>query len=173
MDAGELVPDDLIIAHDPSSVCRRTTPATASCSTASRAPSSRRTRSTRRSRSTAARLTAALLIDAARTRRSCAASPGAALSPSSGRVYHVEFDPPAASRAYATRTAQTLVQRDDDRPETVRKRLEVYHEQTAPLDRPTTRSAGCCTASTERATPTEVHDHVRATIATLRLEADV
>ncbi len=51
---------------------------------------------------------------------------------SSGRTYHVRFNPPkVAGRDDAT--GEELIQRDDDREETVRKRLEVYHSQTRPL----------------------------------------
>ena len=50
----------------------------------------------------------------------------------SGRTYHVRFNPPkVAGRDDAT--GEELIQRDDDREETVRKRLEVYHAQTRPL----------------------------------------
>lgn len=52
--------------------------------------------------------------------------------PGSGRVYHVEFNPPAAEGLDDV-TGEALVQRDDDREETVRKRLAVYHEHTRPL----------------------------------------
>lgn len=51
---------------------------------------------------------------------------------SSGRTYHIEFNPPRNEGADDV-TGEPLVQRDDDKEETVRKRLEVYHEQTAPL----------------------------------------
>ncbi len=50
----------------------------------------------------------------------------------SGRVYHVAFNPPKTEGKDDV-TGEDLVQRDDDREETVRRRLEVYSEQTAPL----------------------------------------
>jgi adenylate kinase len=50
----------------------------------------------------------------------------------SGRVYHVEFSPPKQEGVDDV-TGEPLVQRVDDREETVRKRLEVYHQQTRPL----------------------------------------
>jgi adenylate kinase len=50
----------------------------------------------------------------------------------SGRVYHVKFNPPKA-QGKDDATGEPLVQRDDDREETVRKRLEVYRGQTRPL----------------------------------------
>jgi len=49
-----------------------------------------------------------------------------------GAVYHVEFDPPARE-GLCDRCGSPLIQRDDDNEETVRRRLQVYHEQTAPL----------------------------------------
>jgi adenylate kinase len=50
----------------------------------------------------------------------------------SGRTYHVEFNPPKTENVDDL-TGETLIQRDDDKEETVRKRLNVYHEQTKPL----------------------------------------
>ncbi len=50
----------------------------------------------------------------------------------SGRTYHIEFNPPNVD-GKDDQTGETLVQRDDDSEETVRKRLAVYHEQTEPL----------------------------------------
>jgi len=57
---------------------------------------------------------------------------GRRVHPASGRSYHVKFNPPkAAGRDDAT--GEPLIQREDDREETVRKRLEVYRRQTQPL----------------------------------------
>ena len=50
----------------------------------------------------------------------------------SGRVYHVTNNPPQ-NEGQDDETGEPLVQREDDKEETVRKRLEVYHEQTKPL----------------------------------------
>jgi adenylate kinase len=50
----------------------------------------------------------------------------------SGRTYHVKFNPPK-SEGRDDVTGEPLMQRDDDREETVKKRLEVYHAQTRPL----------------------------------------
>ena len=50
----------------------------------------------------------------------------------SGRTYHVVFNPPKVA-GKDDPTGEPLIQRDDDREETVRKRLEVYHSQTEPL----------------------------------------
>jgi len=52
--------------------------------------------------------------------------------PGSGRVYHVKFNPPKLA-GKDDGTGEPLIQRDDDREETVRKRLEVYRKQTQPL----------------------------------------
>lgn len=50
----------------------------------------------------------------------------------SGRTYHIDFNPPKVDGKDDV-TGEPLIQRDDDQEETVRKRLEVYHEQTEPL----------------------------------------
>lgn len=50
----------------------------------------------------------------------------------SGRTYHVTFNPPKRA-GVDDETGEPLIQRDDDKEETVRKRLEVYHAQTRPL----------------------------------------
>lgn len=50
----------------------------------------------------------------------------------SGRTYHIEFNPPKVEGKDDV-TGEEIVQRDDDKAETVKKRLDVYHEQTAPL----------------------------------------
>lgn len=50
----------------------------------------------------------------------------------SGRVYHVTFNPPR-QEGLDDETGEPLVQREDDREETVRERLRVYHAQTRPL----------------------------------------
>jgi adenylate kinase len=52
--------------------------------------------------------------------------------PASGRVYHVKFNPPKVDDRDDV-TGEPLVQRDDDKPETVTKRLAVYHSQTEVL----------------------------------------
>ncbi len=52
--------------------------------------------------------------------------------PASGRTYHVKFNPPKVE-GKDDLTGEDLVQRDDDKPDTVNKRLEVYHAQTEQL----------------------------------------
>ena len=50
----------------------------------------------------------------------------------SGRVYHIEYNPPKQD-GVDDETGEALIQREDDQEGTVRKRLDVYHEQTEPL----------------------------------------
>jgi len=50
----------------------------------------------------------------------------------SGRSYHIDFNPPKVA-GIDDLTGEALIQRDDDKEETVRTRLNVYHEQTKPL----------------------------------------
>lgn len=57
---------------------------------------------------------------------------GRRVHPGSGRVYHVEHNPPKVDGQDDV-TGEPLVQREDDQEDTVRKRLQVYHEQTRPL----------------------------------------
>ncbi|MEK6686387.1 MAG: adenylate kinase [Pseudomonadota bacterium] len=57
---------------------------------------------------------------------------GRRVHPASGRTYHVDFNPSKVNDQDDV-TGEPLIQRDDDKEETVRKRLEVYHEQTEPL----------------------------------------
>jgi adenylate kinase len=88
-----------------------------------------------------------------------------------GHVYHVEFDPPK-NEGVCDQDGSRLIQRDDDKPETVRKRLDVYHDQTEPLiewyeDR------GLLRRFDGTRTPDEVHSRIRATLATLALEAEI
>jgi adenylate kinase len=52
--------------------------------------------------------------------------------PESGRTYHVKFNPPKVTGKDDV-TGEDLIQREDDKEETVKKRLEVYHDQTKPL----------------------------------------
>ena len=57
---------------------------------------------------------------------------GRRVHPASGRTYHVLYNPPKVEGKDDV-SGEELVQRDDDKEETVRKRLEIYHEQTEPL----------------------------------------
>jgi adenylate kinase len=114
------------------------------------------------------RLTAALLIevpddDLVRRlagRRVCVKNPS--------HIYHVDFDPPKHEDV-CDQDGARLIQRDDDREEVIRRRLEVYHSQTEPLIAYYDRAA-LLRRFDGRRTPDEVHAHIRATVATLRLE---
>ncbi len=57
---------------------------------------------------------------------------GRRVHPGSGRTYHVHFHPPKVAD-HDDVTGEALIQRDDDKEETVKKRLEVYHSQTEVL----------------------------------------
>ena len=57
---------------------------------------------------------------------------GRRVHPSSGRVYHVTHNPPV-TEGVDDETGEPLIQRDDDKEETIAHRLNVYHEQTKPL----------------------------------------
>jgi adenylate kinase len=114
------------------------------------------------------RLTAVLLIEVPDEevvrrlagRRVCVKNPS--------HIYHVDFDPPK-HEGVCDQDGSRLIQRDDDKEETIRRRLEVYHSQTEPLidyyDR-----AGLLRRFDGRRSPDEVHARIRATVATLRLE---
>jgi adenylate kinase len=115
-------------------------------------------------------LTAAILIDAPDDevirrlsgRRTCVKG---------GHVYHVEFDPPK-NEGVCDQDGSRLIQRDDDKPETIKKRLAVYHEQTEPLIE-WYDERGLLRRFDGVRTPEEVHSHIRATLATLALEAEI
>jgi adenylate kinase len=116
------------------------------------------------------RITAVLLIDVPDedvVRRIS----GRRVSVKTGRPYHVETDPPK-HEGRCDVDGSRLIQRDDDKPEVVQKRLEVYHAETEPLisyyD-----ERGLLRRVDGTRSPTEVHDHVRAVLATLRLEEDL
>jgi adenylate kinase len=116
------------------------------------------------------RLTAALLIEAPDEEVIRRLS-GRRICVKNGHLYHVEFDPPKRE-GVCDQDGSRLVQRDDDKPETIKTRLEVYRRDTAPLiDYYDER--GLLRRFDGTRTPTEVHDHIRATVATLRLEDEL
>jgi len=112
------------------------------------------------------KLTAALLVEAPDDvvierlsgRRQC----------SNGHLYHVEFDPPKHDDV-CDQDGKPLFRRKDDEPETVKKRLKTYHKQTEPL-KDYYDERGLLRRFDGTRDKTEVHDHIRATLATLRLE---
>jgi adenylate kinase len=117
------------------------------------------------------RLTAVLLIEVPDEevvrrlagRRVCVKNPS--------HIYHVDFDPPK-HEGICDQDGSRLIQRDDDREETIRRRLEVYHSQTEPLVEYYDR-AGLLRRLDGRRGPDDVHRHLRATVATLRLEDEL
>jgi adenylate kinase len=115
-------------------------------------------------------LTAALLVDAdddvVMKRLS-----GRRVCTKNGHNYHVDFDPPKRE-GVCDQDGSKLVQRDDDKPETVKHRLEVYHDQTQPLIEHY-EDAGLLKRFDGTRAPDEVHNHIRATIATMRMEEQV
>jgi adenylate kinase len=115
-------------------------------------------------------ITAAMLIDVSDEEVVKRIS-GRRVCQKNGHVYNVFSDPPKHADV-CDQDGSRLVQREDDAEDVVRNRLAVYHEQTAPLiafyeDR------GVLKRFDGTRSPTEVHDHIRATIATLRLEDEL
>jgi adenylate kinase len=169
MDAGELVPDELILAVAAERIEQqdardgfildgfpRTLPQ-------ARALDEQLAQLARR-------ITAALLVDVPDEEVVRRIS-GRRVCVKAGHNYHVENDPPKRE-GVCDQDGSRLIQRDDDRPEVVRNRLRVYHEQTAPLighyD-----ERGLLRRIDGTRSPSEVHDHIRAVIATLRMEESV
>jgi adenylate kinase len=85
-----------------------------------------------------------------------------------GHIQHVTFDPPKVDNM-CDLCGRPLKQRKDDKPEVVQKRLATYHEQTESLI-DYYEDKGLLRRFDGTRSPTEVHDHIRATLATLRLE---
>src|SRR3954451_12268209 len=112
------------------------------------------------------RLTAALLIDAPDDcvverlsgRRQC----------SNGHLYHVRYDPPKHDDK-CDQCGRPLSQRENDTPEAIRERLSTYHDQTEPLI-DYYEERGLLRRFDGTRDKVEVHDHIRAPLATLRLE---
>jgi adenylate kinase len=112
-------------------------------------------------------ITAALLVEAPEDevikrisgRRQCVEA---------GHVYNIHFDPPKRDEV-CDQDGSRLQQRSDDDPEKVKHRLEVYREQTSPLIE-YYEQRGLLRRFDGARGPTEVYDHIRATLATVRLE---
>jgi len=112
------------------------------------------------------RLTAALSIDASDEvvlqrlsgRRQC----------SNGHLYHVEFDPPKHDNV-CDQDGKPLFQREDDKEETIKKRLATYHQKTEPLIG-YYEERGLLRRFDGARSPEEVHNLIRATLASLRFE---
>ena len=116
------------------------------------------------------RLTAALLLDAGDDEVIRRLS-GRRICSKSGHLYHVEFDPPKRE-GVCDQDGSKLIQRDDDKPDTIQRRLDVYHGETKPLIQHY-EEQGILRRFDAARPPGEVHDHIRATLATLRLEDEL
>jgi adenylate kinase len=116
------------------------------------------------------RLTAAILIDVPDDEVVKRIS-GRRMCVKADHLYHVDFDPPK-TEGVCDQDGSRLIQREDDQPEVVRNRLGEYHTLTEPLigyyD-----EQGILRRIDGTRPPAAVHDHIRAVIATLRLEDDV
>jgi adenylate kinase len=88
-----------------------------------------------------------------------------------GHPYHVVTNKPK-HEGVCDIDGSRLIQREDDKEETVRNRLEVYRRQTSPLVE-YYEERGLLRRFDGTRSPTEVHDHIRATVATLRLEDEL
>jgi adenylate kinase len=116
------------------------------------------------------RVTAALLIDVPDeevVRRLA----GRRVCVKSGHNYHVEFDPPK-HEGVCDQDGSRLIQRDDDQSDVIKNRLEIYHSKTKPLvdyyD-----EQGLMRRIDGTRDAADVNDHIRAVIATLKLEENV
>jgi adenylate kinase len=169
MDAGELVPDDLIVAMAAERLQESDAqdgfildgfPRTIEQAKALEKQLSELGR----------RVTAALLIDVPDEELVRRLS-GRRVCVKSGHNYHIDFDPPKHG-GICDQDGSRLIQRDDDKPDVIRNRLRVYHDQTEPLVEYYDEQ-GLMRRVDGTRQPTEVHDHIRAMIATLRLEENV
>lgn len=169
MDAGELVPDDLIVAM---AAERLREPDTADGFILDGFPRTLdQARALEHQLSEGGRrITAAILIDVPDEEVVRRLS-GRRVCVKAGHNYHVEFDPPKRE-GVCDQDGSRLIQRDDDQPDVVRNRLAVYHRQTEPLISYYDQQ-GVMRRIDGTRSPSEVHDHIRAVIATLRLEDDV
>ena len=169
MDTGELVPDDLIVAMAADRL-RQEMRATASSSTVFPAPPHRPRRLDEHLGGEGRRVTAALLLDVPDEEVVKRIS-GRRVCTEAGHNFHVDFDPPKVE-GICDEDGSQLVQRDDDNPDVVRNRLRVFHEQTFPLVE-FYENRGLLRRIDGTGSAASVHDHLRAVIATLKLEDGV
>src|SRR5215211_1034242 len=166
MDAGALVPDDLIIAliaetmEDPESddgfILDGFPRNVAQADSLAEAMDERDRR-----------ITAVLLIDT-EDEEVIRRISGRRVCVKAGHTYHVESDPPK-HEGVCDQDGSRLIQRDDDKPETVKKRLDTYHEQTEPLVEWYDRKDQLMRFDGGRS-PDEVHALIRAKLAAKRFE---
>jgi adenylate kinase len=116
------------------------------------------------------RVTAALLIDVPDEEAARRIS-GRRVCVKAGHNYHVDYDPPK-HEGTCDQDGSRLIQRDDDKPEVVENRLRVYHDETEPLIHYYDEH-GLMRRVDGTRSPADVNDHIRAVIATLRMEDDV
>ena len=88
-----------------------------------------------------------------------------------GHIFHVEFDPPK-NEGVCDVCGSRLIVRDDDEPEVIAKRLETYHTQTEPLVS-YYEERGLLKRVDGSQSPDDVGDRIRALLATLRLEEEL
>ena len=169
MDAGELVPDDLIVAMAAERLQEGDAQDGFILDGFPRTIEQAKALDTQLS-DLGRRVTAALLIDVPDEELVRRLS-GRRMCVKSGHNYHVEFDPPK-HEGICDQDGSRLIQRDDDKPDVIRNRLRVYHEQTEPLVEYYDEQ-GLMRRVDGTRQPAEVHDHIRAVIATLRLEENV
>jgi adenylate kinase len=169
MDAGELVPDELIVAMAADRLGEQDArdgfildgfPRTIDQADALDRQLSEMGR----------RITAALLIDVPDENVIQRLS-GRRMCVKNGHNYHIELNRPK-HEGVCDLDGSRLIQRDDDKPEVIKKRLSVYHEQTEPLVEHY-EAVGLLRRIDGTRDPADVHDHIRAVIATLRLEENV
>jgi adenylate kinase len=98
---------------------------------------------------------------------------GRRVNPTTGRTYHIKFDPPKHEGVDDV-DGTKLIQRDDDKPETIANRLKVYHDQTAPVigyyEHESAENKALVRRIDGTRDPDEVYRHIRALVATVRLE---
>jgi adenylate kinase len=169
MDAGGLVPDDLIVAMAADRLRQDDTRDGFILDGFPRTPAQARALDDHL-REAGRQVTAVLLLDVPDEEVVKRIS-GRRVCTKVGHNYHVDFDPPKV-KGVCDEEGSPLIQRDDDQPEVVRNRLRVYHDKTSPLieyydDR------GLLRRIDGTHSPADVHDHIRAVIATLKLEDDV
>jgi len=169
MDAGELVPDELIVAMAAERLQQEDAqdgfildgfPRTIEQANALGKQLSQLGR----------RVTAALLIDVSDEEVVRRLS-GRRVCVEAGHNYHIEFDPPKRE-GVCDQDGSRLIQRDDDTADVILNRLRVYHDQTEPLIEYYDEH-GVMRRIDGTRPPAAVHDHIRAVIATLRLEENV
>jgi adenylate kinase len=92
------------------------------------------------------------IVERLSARRSCA---------SCGAVYNVKFAPPQGDAEHCDKCSGELVQRDDDKPETIRQRLRVYHETTKPVRQYYEQLGVLRSVTGSQSTPDDVFERIK------------